>query len=481
MKQKNNYIKNILVIFIILISLLSISIVFAQESDMTETFDGDSLDGWELSDQAIIKDGALYISPGNFAVKEGLFSFDSLDVKINSDGTGVIFIRFLMDDESDYAIICFADRIILEKVTQGSPEEIGSYEGSLNNNSWTDIGIAIDSGKIDVSLDSTIIIQATDEEPLSNGRIGFFVEGESTVSFDDLTLTGLISINSSGDDNSSGGEEPLEGAESTDDTVTTDDTDITNDVVTTDDSNSTQEQAETTNTETTPSTFTLTSFLSDLSSSQSSTFELSTFIINLGLSVLLSFILSRVYVHWGSSLSNRRRFAANFMLITVTTTFIILVVRSSVALSLGLVGALSIVRFRAAIKEPEELAYLFFAISIGIGLGDNQRLITILALSFAILTMGILRFFRGRQADFNLHISVRSNNPEKVELETVMDTLSPHCSQLKLLRFDDSKTTIECSFLAEFKNIEKLKSAKTAIRALSESIEVTFLDNKGIW
>ena len=125
-------------------------------------------------------------------------------------------------------------------------------------------------------------------------------------------------------------------------------------------------------------------------SSQASPTELSTFVINLALAVLLSYILSLVYIHWGSSLSNRRRFAANFMLITVTTTFIILVVRSSVALSLGLVGALSIVRFRAAIKEPEELAYLFFAIGIGIGLGDNQRLITVLAMVAAILILGAM-------------------------------------------------------------------------------------------
>ena len=64
-------------------------------------------------------------------------------------------------------------------------------------------------------------------------------------------------------------------------------------------------------------------------------------------------------------------------LLAVTTMFIITVVKSSLALSLGLVGALSIVRFRAAIKEPEELTYLFFAISIGLGLGADQRVVTL--------------------------------------------------------------------------------------------------------
>jgi len=196
--------------------------------------------------------------------------------------------------------------------------------------------------------------------------------------------------------------------------------------------------------------------------------------------VVLSYILSRIYIHWGSSLSNRRRFAANFILITVTTTFIILVVRSSVALSLGLVGALSIVRFRAAIKEPEELAYLFFAIGIGIGLGDNQRLITILAMLVAILVLGITRLFRSHRADFNLHVSVVSPAPGKVDLEVIMDTLKAHCSQVRLVRFDDSSRSLESSFLVEFQNLEKLSLARNALRNLSDTLEITFMDNKGI-
>ncbi len=150
------------------------------------------------------------------------------------------------------------------------------------------------------------------------------------------------------------------------------------------------------------------SLIEELISSQSNQLELSTFLINLLLAAICSFILGRVYIFWGTSLSNRRAFAANFMLLTITTTFIILVVRSSVALSLGLVGALSIVRFRAAVKEPEELAYLFFAISLGIGLGDNQRLITLLTLVVAIAIMGLLK-------DLSQHQSRCQPAPDRIQ------------------------------------------------------------------
>ena len=59
--------------------------------------------------------------------------------------------------------------------------------------------------------------------------------------------------------------------------------------------------------------------------------------------------------------------------ICLTTLLVISVVKSSLALSLGLVGALSIVRFRTPIKEPEELAYIFLAIAIGLALGADQK------------------------------------------------------------------------------------------------------------
>lgn len=61
-----------------------------------------------------------------------------------------------------------------------------------------------------------------------------------------------------------------------------------------------------------------------------------------------------------------------FPLLTVITTAVIAVLKPSLTLSLGLVGALSIVRFRAAIKEPEELVYLFLCITLGLALGASQ-------------------------------------------------------------------------------------------------------------
>ena len=216
-------------------------------------------------------------------------------------------------------------------------------------------------------------------------------------------------------------------------------------------------------------------------SSQANPTDLTTFLINMVLAAISAYILSLVYIHWGASLSNRRKFAANFMLMTITTTFIILIVRSSVALSLGLVGALSIVRFRTAVKEPEELAYLFFSIGIGIGLGDNQRLITMLALAIGIIIIGLNKLMRRTEADVNLHLSIASHHPAKVELEQIEAVLRKYTAKMKLLRFDETAEMLEAGFLVEFREMSQLNETKSKLRALSEKIEITFMDNKGIW
>ena len=423
---------------------MSFSTAAAQGDGFSEPFDNPELPGWEHSPEAIVRDGVLTIGPGNIAIRLGEFSDFQAQFKVKFSGPGVIIFRFFMRDEGDYAFIFTDDRVVLEKSANGQITELAGQDWSGFTGEWDTVKITAQSGQFEALLNDQALLSAQDDgETTGGGSLGFMVEGESSASFDDLSVTIAAA---------EGGPQPAVPA---------------------------QQEAPVATAQP-ASQSGLDGLLAQLSAGQGNPPELSTFAINLVLSVLLAFILSRVYVHWGSALSNRRRFAANFILITVTTTFIILIVRSSVALSLGLVGALSIVRFRAAIKEPEELAYLFFAIGIGIGLGDNQRLITILAMAVAIGVIGIARLFRGRSADFNLHLTVASSNPGKVSLEAITGVLKKYASQARLMRFDENKKAVEASYLVEFKGNTQFEAARKALQALSEEVEITFMDNKGI-
>lgn len=205
------------------------------------------------------------------------------------------------------------------------------------------------------------------------------------------------------------------------------------------------------------------------------------FILNLLAAAVLSALLGRIYTRYGSSMSNRKLLAHNFLLITMTTMLIIAIVKSSLALSLGLVGALSIVRFRAAIKEPEELAFLFLAIAIGLGFGADQAIITLIA--FVIIAAIIIarKRFTGKMGhNQNLFLTVYSEKPQKIELEQIVETLKSHCTDLNLKRFDESQNQLEASFLVEFRDFEQLKATKKALQEMNESIKISFLDNKGV-
>ena len=117
--------------------------------------------------------------------------------------------------------------------------------------------------------------------------------------------------------------------------------------------------------------------------------DIPSFVLSLFCAVILSFFVQLFYIKYSSTLSNRKEFSKNFVILAVTTCIVIMIVKSSLALSLGLVGALSIVRFRAAIKEPEELVYLFLIIAIGLGCGANQLIITSVGIIFALILIMI--------------------------------------------------------------------------------------------
>ena len=115
--------------------------------------------------------------------------------------------------------------------------------------------------------------------------------------------------------------------------------------------------------------------------------SLSSVFMSLLATALSSFLLRQLYVRYGRSMNNREYFGNIFILLGITTCSVIIIVKSSLALSLGLVGALSIVRFRAAIKEPEELVFLFLVIAFGLSFGANQFAVGFVLLATACIVV----------------------------------------------------------------------------------------------
>ena len=221
--------------------------------------------------------------------------------------------------------------------------------------------------------------------------------------------------------------------------------------------------------------------IQEIISTTKTNIPISGFIFNLLVSALLGFVLAKVFIKYANVMSNKNTMAYNLMLLVIITTLVISIVKSSLALSLGLVGALSIVRFRTAIKEPEELIYLFTAIAIGLGLGAEQVLITLIAFAIIItIIIFVNKTYFNVESNYNLYLTISNNNPKNIKSEIIAETIKSHCSKLILKRLDESANSYEILFLATFESYDQLNHAKNALKKLDDNLVISVLDNQAI-
>jgi len=176
--------------------------------------------------------------------------------------------------------------------------------------------------------------------------------------------------------------------------------------------------------------------------------DIPSFVLSLICAVILSFFVQLFYIKYSSTLSNRKEFSKNFVILAVATCIVIMIVKSSLALSLGLVGALSIVRFRAAIKEPEELVYLFLIIAIGLGCGANQLILTIVGIIFALILIVIYSgYLKNSRKDIeqiiNLGVIIEQDISD-VQINNLISEIKEISNELKFISMSrtDNNTTI---------------------------------------
>ena len=143
-------------------------------------------------------------------------------------------------------------------------------------------------------------------------------------------------------------------------------------------------------------------------------------IVSIITSAICAYIIKFIYIKFGKSINNKENFSDTFVLLAITTTVVITVVKFSLALSLGLVGALSIVRFRAAIKEPEELIYLFLIIGVGLASGSGQYYISFILTFTAFIIIFFDNKFRKNRIFLSaeiLNIEIKNKDYEKLQKE----------------------------------------------------------------
>ena len=207
--------------------------------------------------------------------------------------------------------------------------------------------------------------------------------------------------------------------------------------------------------------------------------SLTDFVVSVVVALSLSWILARTYRICASSFSNRSQFADNFQMICFTTMIIITVVKASLALSLGLVGALSIVRFRTAVKDPEELAYLFFCIAIGLGAGAGQWLIATYG-TIVVVALLLLRWrFRRDTTSSSVLCMVNAPGCSPEQIDAVIATVSQECRSAELKRLDESTDRTEVVMALVPSNYDHLRRLRGAVRDCVPKANISWVDHDG--
>ena len=195
-------------------------------------------------------------------------------------------------------------------------------------------------------------------------------------------------------------------------------------------------------------------------------------ILCLFLTIFCSYILKYVYEKKSNSLSSKYQLTSIIPILSATTYLVILIVKSSLALSLGLVGALSIVRFRTPVKEPEDLVYLFLSIAIGIGFGAFQIFSTLIVFLIIIIFIWFRSYkFDQVRNDYNLELTFNNNEIYQKNSNEIIQLLKKNSESLEFIRQDrDESGKIELNIRIRFKEFEQIKTVTKKLQEIDKAL-----------
>lgn len=189
--------------------------------------------------------------------------------------------------------------------------------------------------------------------------------------------------------------------------------------------------------------------------------------IALALAFAIGIFIYFVYKKTFNGVMYSSSFGVSLIAMTLITTFVILAVTSNVVLSLGMVGALSIVRFRAAIKEPLDITFLFWSIAVGIVIGAGMLPLAVIG---SILIGVILILFVNKKTSDNPYILVmkcENDGDEKHALDQVKNAVKKHVVKSKTVSANGIELTLEVrlkDMTSEFVNeLTKITGVESAV------------------
>ena len=210
---------------------------------------------------------------------------------------------------------------------------------------------------------------------------------------------------------------------------------------------------------------------------------------SLALNLLIGYALANLIgIHfrkYSKAFGNRKDFSRLFPTLMLSIILIITVVKASLALALGLVGALSIVRFRTPIKEPEELVYLFLNIGIAIALGAGQ---TFAAVAACFIILVLLIFSRKKTAQsfhenalfLSVSYTMEAGSSKDAILSGLKNVLINYVTRMELSRLDFSESKVDALFFINVDSAGELDLIMSELDNKFDHVEISILEQNDI-
>mgnify|MGYP000536581976 CR=1 FL=1 len=195
-------------------------------------------------------------------------------------------------------------------------------------------------------------------------------------------------------------------------------------------------------------------------------------VLTLAMSLLLGLGIFLVYRKCFIGVVYDHSFNISLVVMTILTAVIIVTISSNIMLSLGMVGALSIVRYRTAVKSPLDLMFLFWAITTGIAVGAGYYYIAWVAFLFVALVFAVLRGIRQRRETYMLILNYQTKEGLEEEVRRVLHNYKAKVRS-KIVRGETTELTVEV--LMRDDNL----SLPNTLSALEGVNDVTLVQHRG--
>ncbi|TVQ88703.1 MAG: DUF4956 domain-containing protein [Bacteroidetes bacterium] len=182
-------------------------------------------------------------------------------------------------------------------------------------------------------------------------------------------------------------------------------------------------------------------------------------IANILVAMCCGIFIAVLYKYTYKGLNYSTAFTVSLIMLTMITAIVIMVIGNNLARAFGMVGAMSIIRFRTAVKDASDIMFIFFALSIGLASGVKLYSIAIfgtLFIGLVYLIISQLNFALPQKREFLLQIIAKSENlPDN----PFMDTLKKYCGKYKLVNVktlgESENEQMEFSYYIHLKNEQK--------------------------